>query len=77
MYEKAGHRVTEPTNEREEPGHLQLSIRHAKPVFGTDFDVIVEVCRTEMKLMKGWTYEMCKLQHCCILFDLWKLLSNR
>lgn len=43
VYEKAGRRVTEPTNERAEPEHLQLSIKHGKPVFGTDFDVIVEV----------------------------------
>nr|XP_046251220.1 protein-glutamine gamma-glutamyltransferase 2 [Scatophagus argus] len=43
VYKKAGRRVTVPTNERTEPGQLQLSIKHAKPVFGTDFDVIVEV----------------------------------
>ncbi|XP_070686853.1 protein-glutamine gamma-glutamyltransferase 2 [Pempheris klunzingeri] len=43
VYERAGRRVTEPTNEIPEPGQLQLSIKHAKPVFGTDFDVIVEV----------------------------------
>ncbi|XP_041795418.1 protein-glutamine gamma-glutamyltransferase 2 [Chelmon rostratus] len=43
VYEKAGRRVTEPTSGRPEPGQLQLSIKHAKPVFGTDFDVIVEV----------------------------------
>ncbi|XP_020508731.1 protein-glutamine gamma-glutamyltransferase 2 [Labrus bergylta] len=43
VYEKAGRRVTEPTNERVEPVQLQLSIKHAKPVFGTDFDVILEV----------------------------------
>lgn len=43
VYEKAGRRVTDPTNESAEPGQLQLSIKHAKPVFGTDFDVIVEV----------------------------------
>ncbi|XP_075938352.1 protein-glutamine gamma-glutamyltransferase 2-like [Anarhichas minor] len=43
VYEKAGRRVTEPTNESAEPGQLKLSIKHAKPVFGTDFDVIVEV----------------------------------
>ncbi|XP_040894494.1 protein-glutamine gamma-glutamyltransferase 2 [Toxotes jaculatrix] len=43
VYEKAGRRVTEPTGENAEPGQLQLSIKHAKPVFGTDFDVIVEV----------------------------------
>ncbi|XP_059190792.1 protein-glutamine gamma-glutamyltransferase 2 [Centropristis striata] len=43
VYEKAGRRVTEPTNGSTEPGQLKLSIKHAKPVFGTDFDVIVEV----------------------------------
>ncbi|XP_008289213.1 protein-glutamine gamma-glutamyltransferase 2 [Stegastes partitus] len=43
VFEKAGRRVTEPTNESTEPGQLQLSIKHAQPVFGTDFDVIVEV----------------------------------
>ena len=25
-----------------EPGKVQLEIKHAKPVFGTDFDVIFE-----------------------------------
>ena len=44
VYKKAGRRVTEPSNEIAEPGKLQLSIKHAQPVFGTDFDVIVEVC---------------------------------
>uniref|UniRef100_UPI0037E7FB4A protein-glutamine gamma-glutamyltransferase 2-like n=1 Tax=Semicossyphus pulcher TaxID=241346 RepID=UPI0037E7FB4A len=43
VYEKAGRRVTEPTNESAEPAQLQLSIKHTKPVFGTDFDVFVEV----------------------------------
>lgn len=43
VFEKAGRRVTEPTNDSTEPGKLQLSIKHAQPVFGTDFDVIVEV----------------------------------
>ncbi|XP_049928351.1 protein-glutamine gamma-glutamyltransferase 2-like [Epinephelus moara] len=43
VYEKAGRRVTEPTNGSIEPGQLKLLIKHAKPVFGTDFDVIVEV----------------------------------
>ncbi|XP_074533919.1 protein-glutamine gamma-glutamyltransferase 2 [Halichoeres trimaculatus] len=43
VYEKAGRRVTEPTNEVAAPSQLQLSIKSAKPVFGTDFDVIVEV----------------------------------
>ncbi|KAM9351901.1 protein-glutamine gamma-glutamyltransferase 2 [Symphorus nematophorus] len=43
VYEKAGRRVREPTTDTEEPGQLQLSIKHAKPVFGTDFDVTVKV----------------------------------
>ncbi|XP_041852000.1 protein-glutamine gamma-glutamyltransferase 2-like [Melanotaenia boesemani] len=43
VYEKAGRRVTEPTNDRAELARLTLSIKHAKPVFGTDFDVITEV----------------------------------
>uniref|UniRef100_A0A667Y6E3 protein-glutamine gamma-glutamyltransferase n=1 Tax=Myripristis murdjan TaxID=586833 RepID=A0A667Y6E3_9TELE len=43
IFEKAGRRVTHPTNGEAEPEKLQLSIRHAQPVFGTDFDVIVEV----------------------------------
>ncbi|XP_038561658.1 protein-glutamine gamma-glutamyltransferase 2 [Micropterus salmoides] len=43
VYEKAGHRLTVLTNKKAEPGQLQLSIKHAKPVFGTDFDVIVKV----------------------------------
>ncbi|XP_029378888.1 protein-glutamine gamma-glutamyltransferase 2 [Echeneis naucrates] len=42
VYKKAGRRVTEPSDEAAEP-ELQLSIKHAKPVFGTDFDVIVEL----------------------------------
>ncbi len=45
VYERAGRRITEPANESAESGKLQLSINHAKPVFGTDFDVIVEVRR--------------------------------
>ncbi|KAM4619171.1 protein-glutamine gamma-glutamyltransferase 2 [Polymixia lowei] len=43
VYKKAGRRVTQPANGESEPGQLQLSIKHAMPVFGTDFDVIVEV----------------------------------
>ncbi|XP_034540612.1 protein-glutamine gamma-glutamyltransferase 2 [Notolabrus celidotus] len=43
VYEKAGRRVTQPTNESAEPAQLQVSIKNARPVFGTDFDVIVEV----------------------------------
>ncbi|KAM9854737.1 protein-glutamine gamma-glutamyltransferase 2-like [Aulostomus maculatus] len=43
VYEKAGRQVTGVSNERAEPGRLELSIKHARPVFGTDFDVIVKV----------------------------------
>lgn len=44
MYLKAGRRVAEPGGEEQTPAEpLQLSIKHATPVFGTDFDVIVEV----------------------------------
>lgn len=42
-FAKAGRPFTEPTNGGTEPGQLQLSIKHTQPVFGTDFDVIVEV----------------------------------
>lgn len=56
VYEKAGRRATEPTNEITEPGQLQLSIKHPNPVFGTDFDVIIEVWRVQMaaEQMNGW-----------------------
>uniref|UniRef100_A0A668T8E5 Transglutaminase-like domain-containing protein n=1 Tax=Oreochromis aureus TaxID=47969 RepID=A0A668T8E5_OREAU len=40
---EGGRRVTDVPSESSEPGRLQLSIKHAKPVFGTDFDVIIEV----------------------------------
>ncbi|RVE72107.1 hypothetical protein OJAV_G00058570 [Oryzias javanicus] len=43
VFEKAGRRVTQPTDESAEPPRLQLLIKHAKPVFGSDFDVIAEV----------------------------------
>lgn len=43
VYQKAGRQATEPTNEETQTENLKLSIRHATPVFGTDFDVIVEV----------------------------------
>uniref|UniRef100_A0A672FPJ7 protein-glutamine gamma-glutamyltransferase n=1 Tax=Salarias fasciatus TaxID=181472 RepID=A0A672FPJ7_SALFA len=43
VYEKAGRRLMLPTNNDAEPGKLQISIKHAKPVFGTDFDVIVKI----------------------------------
>ncbi|KAM8893205.1 LOW QUALITY PROTEIN: protein-glutamine gamma-glutamyltransferase 2-like, partial [Spinachia spinachia] len=40
VYGKAGRLY--PETENAEPG-LKLSIKHAKPIFGTDFDVFVEV----------------------------------
>lgn len=40
---KAGRRVQEPTSEDLEAKQLKLIIKHAMPIFGTDFDVIVEV----------------------------------
>uniref|UniRef100_A0A7N8WQJ1 protein-glutamine gamma-glutamyltransferase n=1 Tax=Mastacembelus armatus TaxID=205130 RepID=A0A7N8WQJ1_9TELE len=43
VYKRAGGQVTESTNDIAEPLQLQLSIKHAEPVFGTDFDVIVEM----------------------------------
>uniref|UniRef100_A0A3Q1IFC6 protein-glutamine gamma-glutamyltransferase n=1 Tax=Anabas testudineus TaxID=64144 RepID=A0A3Q1IFC6_ANATE len=47
VYEKAGRRATEPSNLITEPVQVQLSIKHPNPVFGTDFDVIIEVRRNE------------------------------
>lgn len=46
VYEKAGRPYSELINDNTEPG-LKLSIKHAEPVFGTDFDVFVEVCRAQ------------------------------
>uniref|UniRef100_A0A3P9HDZ9 protein-glutamine gamma-glutamyltransferase n=1 Tax=Oryzias latipes TaxID=8090 RepID=A0A3P9HDZ9_ORYLA len=43
VFQKAGRRVTQSTNESAEPPQLQLLIKHARPVFGSDFDVIAEV----------------------------------
>ncbi|KAG7468691.1 hypothetical protein MATL_G00145710 [Megalops atlanticus] len=43
VYEKAGRKVTQLSRG---PGQLELSIRHAQAVHGTDFDVIVEVQNT-------------------------------
>ena len=40
VYEKAGRRVSHMDGE---PGQLELSIKHAQAIHGTDFDVIVEV----------------------------------
>lgn len=50
-YEKAGGRVTEPNSGNTEvdsgvnaeASKLEVNIKHARPVFGTDFDVIIEV----------------------------------
>ncbi|XP_061826241.1 protein-glutamine gamma-glutamyltransferase 2-like [Nerophis lumbriciformis] len=41
--EKAGRRITEPTTEREKPGKLQMTIKPTNPLFGTDFDVVIEL----------------------------------
>lgn len=41
MYRKAGRRMDKPPQAEPEP--LQLSVLHATAVFGTDFDVVVEV----------------------------------
>ncbi|XP_037539234.1 protein-glutamine gamma-glutamyltransferase 2 [Nematolebias whitei] len=43
VYLKAGGRISEPTDESAKPKHLKLIIRHGRCVFGTDFDVTVEV----------------------------------
>ncbi|CDQ73560.1 unnamed protein product [Oncorhynchus mykiss] len=40
VYEKAGRRVTQLNGA---PGQLELKIKHAQAILGTDFDVIVEV----------------------------------
>ncbi|KAJ0069509.1 hypothetical protein NL108_008461, partial [Boleophthalmus pectinirostris] len=42
-YNKAGQRTLVPTDERTGLDNLELTIKHTKPVFGTDFDVIIEV----------------------------------
>lgn len=41
MYLKAGRRMAEPAGPEPEP--LQLSVKHTTAMFGTDFDVVVEV----------------------------------
>lgn len=41
MYSKAGRQTEAPAGPEPEP--LQLSIKHTTAVFGTDFDVVVEV----------------------------------
>uniref|UniRef100_A0A1A8N0X3 Transglutaminase 2, like n=1 Tax=Nothobranchius pienaari TaxID=704102 RepID=A0A1A8N0X3_9TELE len=43
VYERAGRRVTQPAEFSDDPVRLKLIIKHAKCVFGTDFDVIIEV----------------------------------
>ncbi|XP_029524001.1 protein-glutamine gamma-glutamyltransferase 2-like [Oncorhynchus nerka] len=40
VYEKAGRRITQLNGA---PGQLELKIKHAQAILGTDFDVIVEV----------------------------------
>uniref|UniRef100_A0A8C5GZC7 protein-glutamine gamma-glutamyltransferase n=1 Tax=Gouania willdenowi TaxID=441366 RepID=A0A8C5GZC7_GOUWI len=47
VYERAGRRVMLPPGLDPEKRQLKLTIKHAKPVFGTDFDVIVEVKNEE------------------------------
>ncbi|XP_033823458.1 protein-glutamine gamma-glutamyltransferase 2 [Periophthalmus magnuspinnatus] len=42
-YKKAGRRSPIPNNVTAEPNNLEMIIKHTKPVFGTDFDVIIEV----------------------------------
>ncbi|KAG7279771.1 hypothetical protein CRUP_008841 [Coryphaenoides rupestris] len=47
VYNKAGRRSRpgkeeEEREEAEKPGHVELEVKFAKPVFGTDFDVIFE-----------------------------------
>ncbi|CAN9498694.1 unnamed protein product [Ophioblennius macclurei] len=43
VYQKAGRRLTLPTTSGDQPAKLHVSIKHGKPVFGTDFDVIVRI----------------------------------
>lgn len=43
VYKRAGHQTSDATNEQAQPQNLKLSIRPITPIFGTDFDVIVEV----------------------------------
>lgn len=43
VYKRAGHQASDATNEQAQPQNLKLSIRPITPIFGTDFDVIVEV----------------------------------
>ncbi|KAM6937937.1 protein-glutamine gamma-glutamyltransferase 2 [Xenentodon cancila] len=43
VFEKAGRRLAQPADDTVEPARLKLLVKHAKPVFGTDFDVITEV----------------------------------
>ncbi|XP_061533054.1 protein-glutamine gamma-glutamyltransferase 2 [Phycodurus eques] len=43
VYEKAGRPAREPSTDRTKPGKLQMTIKHAEPVFGSDFDVVVQL----------------------------------
>ncbi|XP_037109847.1 protein-glutamine gamma-glutamyltransferase 2-like [Syngnathus acus] len=43
VYERAGRRGRETSPERTKPGKLQMTIKHAKAVFGSDFDAVVEL----------------------------------
>nr|XP_057944140.1 protein-glutamine gamma-glutamyltransferase 2 isoform X2 [Doryrhamphus excisus] len=46
VYERAGRPVRETVDERANPGKLQMTIKPTKPLFGTDFDVVVELKNT-------------------------------
>ncbi|KAK7891938.1 hypothetical protein WMY93_023901 [Mugilogobius chulae] len=48
-YNKAGQRTPISTNESTGHKNVQLIIKHTKPVFGTDFDVIIEVKNDDVK----------------------------
>ncbi|XP_034032841.1 protein-glutamine gamma-glutamyltransferase 2 [Thalassophryne amazonica] len=70
VYERAGRRVM-PSN-RVGPEQLHLKIEHSNPVFGTDFDVIIEVqnrgnkdtCAQLVMVLKAVTYNSLQLDEC-------------
>ncbi|XP_061630916.1 protein-glutamine gamma-glutamyltransferase 2 [Phyllopteryx taeniolatus] len=43
VYEKAGRPARETSTDMTKPGKLQMTIKHAQPVFGSDFDVVVQL----------------------------------
>ncbi|CAL9697156.1 unnamed protein product [Knipowitschia caucasica] len=49
VYNKAGRRTPVPTIENSGLDNLEMIIKHTKPVFGTDFDVIIEVKNNGVK----------------------------